>query len=208
MKKSVGRKPTGFFISPKIDEKFNPIILNAIFAADFQLFMKLYLSILVFSTSLLVSFSPLQNVSGGGEKEYIRFRFKGQEMNLNERIRTLPEECWGGWCQSNEQLDTLCNIYLTDKKRVKIIRQDDGFEPITGIGLLFQFDPAVDSLPFLSPSAKLQLVDFTFGGARGTRSDDSNFTGVTNDVSSDSSARRPSAASCGRPKTVIRSASS
>ncbi len=139
---------------------------------------------LVFSAIFLTNFSPRPPVENGGE-EFIRFRFQGREINLNERIRTLPEDCWGGWCQSNEQLDTLCNIYLGDKKRVKIIRQDDGFDPETGIGLLFQFDPAADSLPYLSPSARLQLVDFRFGGARGTQADRANYTGVTSDVSND-----------------------
>ena len=146
--------------------------------------MKYFLPTLVFFALFLSGFSPSPADENGGE-EFIRFRFKGREFELNQRIRTLPEECWGGWCQSNEQLDTLCNIFVSEKKRVKIIRQDDGFDPATGIGLLFQYDPAVDSLPFLSPSARLQLVDFRFGGARGAQNDRANYTGVTNDVSSD-----------------------
>lgn len=147
--------------------------------------MKQILLPLILAACFLTNFSPRPTLPETGGEEFIRFRFKGKQVDLSERIRTLPEDCWGSWCQTNEQLDTLCNIYLFDKKRVKIIRQNDGFDPETGIGLLFQFDPATDSLPYLSPSARLQLIDFQFGGARGTQTDRANYTGVTNDVSSD-----------------------
>ena len=146
--------------------------------------MKQILLPLILAALFLTNFSP-RPIPATGDEEFIRFRFQGREIDLSERIRTLPEDCWGSWCQSNEQLDTLCNMYLGDKKRVKIIRQDNGHDPETGIGLLFSFDPTTDAIPFESPSARLQLIDFRYGGARGAQNDRANFTGVTNDVSSD-----------------------
>ncbi len=147
--------------------------------------MKRIIPPLAFLALLLASFSAPPRPSEEEGTEFVRFRFQGRQIELLDRIRTLPEECWGGWCQSNEQLDTLCNIFLSDKRRVKIIRQDDGWSPETGIGLLFEFDPRTESFPYRSSSARLQLVDFRYGGARGTQTDRSNYTGVTSDVSNE-----------------------
>jgi hypothetical protein len=148
--------------------------------------MKYKYLLLISLGAMLTSFSGSQTLSELTEPEgFIQFNFQGKKVDLHERIRVLPEDCWGGFCQTNEELDTLCNVFLPKQGRVKIIRQDDGYDPMMGLGLLFQFNPAIDSLPFESPSAKLQIVDFHFGGMRSTASDRTNYTGVTNDVSSD-----------------------
>lgn len=125
------------------------------------------------------------NPPAGEPEEGIFFRFQGKNFELRERVRVLAEDCWGGWCQTNDELDTLCNVFLESKNRVKIIRQDDGFAPEFGIGLLFSFNPVTDSLPVLVETARLQFNDFRFGGLRASQSDRANFTGVTNSVSSD-----------------------
>ncbi len=117
-------------------------------------------------------------------EEFVDFRFNDQYQLLTERIRVLPEDCWGGFCQTNEQLDTLCNAFYVDKKRVKIIRQDDGWAPEAGLGLIFTFDP-LDSLPQQPISARVQFNDFRFGGPKGSATDRSNYTGVTNSINSE-----------------------
>jgi hypothetical protein len=148
--------------------------------------MKYKYLLLIFFAAMLSNFSMPPTLVESSEPEgFIQFNFQGKTVDLHERIRVLPEDCWGGWCQTNEELDTLCNVFLPKQGRVKIIRQDDGYDPSMGLGLLFQFNPAIDSLPFESPSAKLQIVDFRFGGQRSSEADRANYTGVTNDVSSD-----------------------
>lgn len=135
--------------------------------------------------ALLTTFLAL-GASGTMTKEFgILFSFKGEKRHLFAPLRLSKHTLHQKGGLSPAALDSASNIYYLDRQYVEIIRQDDPFQPHSGIALGFEFDELAEEFPYSPAFVTIQIKDFTWGGVEFSAGDTLNYTGVSNDVSDD-----------------------
>jgi hypothetical protein len=138
----------------------------------------------VFTSILVVSI--LAAASMESLPEYISFTLNGQSFTFVEGITPRPLE------PSDDDPELLIqeaqensSAIIEDKAWVQIIRQNDKWNPTQGIAIGFEFDPTIDTFPYLSAKAAIQFKDFKYGGQHFSKKDTANYSGLFNDYNAE-----------------------